>query len=294
MKKTFPFRTFFRTLLAVGFLFMFRHVQAADELRWRFAAGDEYAVELKQQTAITTIVKTKPVRFTIDIALEMDWRVAAAAPQQSASIEQTFRRIVVTMNSPGGDPVEYDSSSKQLTSKQKKFAAALAPLVGKSLTLSVTQRGEVDAVVLSSELKEHLDEVGAESRLQELLSEQGLAELLRGSLVQLPENAVAAGDEWKFEDSVSSSLGELKRKRTYTYGGNGAIDLSAEIEIAASGGPKIDIKQQSQTGKFEFDVAAGRITSSELTQKLTTETPYRDLKIQTTVETTQRMTVTPK
>lgn len=282
----------FRTVAWLVALLAVSSAHGADELRWQFAQGDRYAVTLNQETAITTIVKTKPVRFTLDISLEMNWRVVESVPQQSASVEQTFERIVVAMNSPGGDPIEYDSNSKQLSRKQKSFAAAFAPLVGESLTLTVSPRGVVEAVALSDELKEHLAEVGAESRLAELLSEKGLGELLRGSLIQLPADAVAAGDKWSDEDSVASSLGKLKRTRNYTYAGAGDIDLSAEVEIAASGGPKIDIKQQSQTGKFKFDVVAGRIASSEITQSLTTETPYRDLRIQTTVETTQKMTVT--
>lgn len=262
----------------------------ADELRWKFNKGDQYAVKLKQQTAIATIVKSKPVRFTIDISLEMDWKVVASTEKQSADVEQTFRRIVVAMNSPGGDPLEYDSAAKELTRKQKNFASGLAPLIGKSLTLSVSPLGVVQKVSVSADLKKHLQSIGDQSRLKALLSEEGLTEFLRGSLVQLPEKAVAATDQWQDEDTVQSSLGKLTRKRNYTYGGNGEINLESQISIE-TGGPKIEIKKQSQTGKFDFDVAAGRLKSSTVTQKLTTETPYRDLKIQTTVETTQEMTI---
>lgn len=266
----------------------------ADELRWKFPADASYDVKLTQETAISTIVKTRPVKFTLALELEMKWRVTEKTEQQGVALEQTFTRIKTTMDSPGGDPLEYDSADDKLSRKEKAFAAGFAPLIGKSLTLYVSDLGEVEKVVLSPALKEHLATVAETSRLKELFTEKGLAELLRNSLLKLPADPVAVGDEWKDEDAIASPLGKLTRSRQYTYAGNGEIKQTSQLSISEGGEAPLTIKQQEQTGGFQFDVESGLLQSSDLHQKLTTESPYRDLKIQTTVESNQKLTITPQ
>ena len=76
------------------------------------------------------------------------------------------------------------------------------------------------------------------------------------------------------------------------------ITIATTLELDKDGNkdqkPPAGLKllAQERTGVLLFDTAAGRVVRSQATQKLTTERPYRDLKIR--VETTASSVMTIK
>ncbi len=277
-------------------------------LRWKLAAGDQLQVNVTQQTTSSVIIAGKPVKTTLELTLETLWSVDSANEKQY-KITQTVKRLAVKMQSGGSPPIAYDSAAKnQPVGTAKEVATAVKPLLeeGSALIVTMDTRGEV----LSAEPNAKLADLWKATTSKAIGGPGGIAssqELLKRSMVLLPEKPVAAADAgkamWSKEREVEIAIGRVTQSTDFIYAGEveeagqklDKIDFTSKLAIVPGGAKslKLTLKEQAQTGHALFSAERGCVLSAEQTQKLVTEAPYRETVITVTVESSVKTVVSP-
>jgi hypothetical protein len=277
------------------------HAANADTLlRWKFAEGERLQVTVDQHTVTETTGAGKPTGIDITMQSRMIWTVASVEPDGTAQITQRFERFAVTMKSGTAEPIEYASDSETKPSgAAADIAAAVAPVIGAEFTVTMTARGAIRSVKLSDAATAAFASVESHA-LKQLFSAEGISQLLRQAAVEFPEQAVATDSSWTANFTTPSPLGALKQSRTYTLVAPEDVDgkmlerinITGQLEIEASeqSPRKLKLIDQELACTMLFNAEAGRLVSSQSTQKFTTERPYREFKIR--VDTTATTTTT--
>ncbi len=292
------FRLLIFDFLLVGCLCQVSHAETL--LRWKFTEGERLQVTIDQHTVTSTTGAGKPTGIDIAMQSRMGWTVDSVDVDGTAHITQRFERFAVTMKSAGAESIEYASDSDTKPSgAAADIAAAVAPVIGADFTVTMSNRGAILAVKLSDAAEKAFAAVESPA-LRQLFTAEGISQLLGQTAVELPEQAVAQNGTWTATFTTPSPLGTLKQNRTYTLAAHEdidgnvleRIDITGKLDIEASeqAPSKLKLIGQELGGKLFFDAEAGRLVKSESTQKLTTERPYRELKIK--VETTAETTTT--
>ena len=281
---------------------------AQKPLRWKLAAGEQLQVNVTQQTTSSVIIAGKPVKTTMELTLETQWSVDSADENQ-IKITQTVNRLAVKMQSGGSPPIAFDSVAKNLpVGTAKEVATAVKPLLeeGSALIVTMDTRGEV----LSAEPNAKLAKLWKSTASKAIGGPGGMAssqELLKRSIVLLPEKPVAAADagkaKWSKEREVEIPIGKVTQSTEFTYAGEveeagkklDKIDFTSKLTLVPGGSKslKLTLKEQTQTGHAFFSAENGRVVSAEQTQKLVTEAPYRETVVTVTVESTVKTLVSP-
>ena len=281
---------------------------AEKTLRWKLAAGDQLQVNVSQQTTSTVTIASKAVKTTMEMTLETLWTVNSA-DENEIEFTQTVQRLAVKMQSGDSTPITYDSAVKSPpVGTAKEIAAAVKPLLaqGSALVVTMNTRGEV----LSAQPNEKLAELWKTPGTREIGGPGGsesTQELLKRSIVLLPEKSVAAGDagktKWTKEREVEIPIGKVKQATEFVYAGEveeagqklDKIDFTSKLTLVPGGAKslKLTLKDQTQTGHALFSAEQGRVVSAEQTQKLVTEAPYRETIIAVTVESMVKTVVSP-
>jgi Family of unknown function (DUF6263) len=236
------------------------------------------------------------------MTLDSVWTVESIE-NGTAKIKQTVSRVQAKVQAADAAPITFDTESPgQPSGAQKDLAAAVRPLVDpeSSIMLVMNERGEITSAELSPKLASLWDAGKQGETDKKGPTKESLDALLKQPLVILPAKQVAAGDKWNSSRELTTPAGKFTQKVEYTYDGRkqaagaaaDAISFVATLVPATTG--KSKIKEQSQTGAILFDGQAGRLISGDQTQKLVTETPYREATITVVVESQIKRTLNSK
>ncbi len=275
-----------------------RSLAAQEPLRWKFSPGETLQVSFMQSANTETVGAGMPTTIGIVMTMEMTWRVSAVAEDGSATMTQSFDRLTMSMKTGDVAAVDFDSAAEPTSAEAKAIAATVGPLIGATFQLVMSQRGEIRDVKIAETVEKAVAS-GTPDGLQALFSPAGISRVLRQSVVVLPEQPVTAGDTWQTTHDVESPLGVLQQLSVYSYAGASEqggrqleqikVDSTLLVKPDAAQA-KTAIKSQSQSGQLWFDRQRGRLSSSQVVQKLTTVRPYRDTKIE--VRSTSKLTTT--
>ncbi len=270
-------------------------------LRWKFSEGDRFDVAVvHRQDHESRVNKTRKV--SVETTMQLHWHVTSVDQDGTAVMQQKFTRLALQM-SLAGQEIKYDSASKErLPEEAQSIADRMGPLIGAAVSITMNDRGEIQDVQLSDEAKEALQAAAESSKFKGLLTQQGITNLLSQSAPVLPKDPVDEGDGWTEETKTQTPLGSLNQKHEFKYEGTKEregqsldfITVKSTLQLekkAGEGNPKMTLTEQEQTGEFFFDAEQGRFVATELRQKLETETPYRDRKIKTSVDSLMTMTI---
>lgn len=280
---------------------------AATLLRWKLATGDRLQARYEQQTSSTVMVAGKPAKTSLDVTLEMLWQVEDVADAK-ATIQQSIERIDLKMHSPGADSIQFDTAAqKQPVGPARQLAATLSPLVGRKLTIAMTERGEVldnDPAGKPQDAPKAAPAKLSPSGTPPPVSADKIRRLSGHTLVVLPEQAVETGDTWTAKSDIAGPLGVIQQEVKYTYKGpqeRGGkmleqIDFVAQFMPPAADkiSSNLTVKEQVHSGSVFFDNAAGRVVEAEQSQKLVTETKYRDSTVLVELQNVLHTTLSPK
>lgn len=298
----FDFRLLICGLCVLGSL---GQVASADTLlRWKFAEGQRLQVTVDQHTVTETTGAGKPTGIDITMQLRMAWTIDAVDADGTAQITLRFERFAVTMKSGTAEPIAYASDSETKPSgAAADIAAAVSPVIGVDFTVTMTDRGAISDVKLSDGASAAFASVDSPA-LKQLFSAEGISQLLRQAAVELPEQAIATDSSWVVTSTTPSPLGRLKQSRTYTLAAPENIDGNSlerinitgqlAIETSEQAPRKLKLIDQDLAGTMLFNAAAGRLASSQSTQKLTTERPYREFRIKVETTATTKTTISPQ
>jgi hypothetical protein len=276
---------------------------AATLLRWKLAAGDKFQARYEQQTSSTVMVAGKPANTSLDVNLDLHWQVEAVADMK-ATIRQSIERIDLKIHSPGADSIEFDTASqKKPVGPSRQLAATLTPLVGRKLSTVMTDRGEVLDNEPAGKPKEK-PAIITPSGTPPPVSAEKLRRLSGQTLVVLPEKPVEKGDTWTAKSDIAGPLGIIKQEVKYTYVGpiERGGKMLEKIEFVAQFKPpeadkissNLTVKEQVHSGTVYFDAPAGRVVEAEQSQKLVTETKYRDSTVIVELENSLHTTLAPQ
>lgn len=271
-------------------------------LRWKLKADDALRLTIQQETESQVAFSGKSATTKIELAVELDWLVTAANDKE-IKLNQTLRGVKLKLQSPEGGLIEYDSAAEaKPTGPSREMAASIQPLIGMELAVTMTPRGEVVAAEPANKAAEDLLD-DAKPGEQAGASRAQVQQLLKQSLVVLPEKEVALNDTWTNTSSLSGAAGEFQQATTYRLaglndqGGNSVaqLEMSAKLDLAAgksapgkkAAAGKLRVKDHQQQGTIAFAVSEGRVIEAEQTQKLVTERPYRDVTIVVTLVSKQ-------
>lgn len=271
-----------------------------ESLRWKLDKGAKYELQMKQQTASLVTLSSKKLSSTVDLQVNVGWDVTSAEEDQFV-IEQTIESIRIEMKGPDQNPVVYDSRErKALVGSAKDLAGAVSGLLGAKFRTTMTSQGAITAAERVSPPTADLVPGGDVARAL-AGNKEAIEQLLSRPLLPLPKEAV---ETWTDERQTKAALGDVKLKRTFTLsgtedrGGKPAtkIDVKGELEIKPAGEtkPAGSLKTQSHTGTVWFAKDPGRFVASETTQRLVTESMYRDSTITVDLTTTLTTTLSAK
>ena len=277
----------------------------AEPLRWKLKSGDELLATIDQRSEVaSTLGGAAPTVMTLDTGLELAWKVDGVDEQGAAKITQRFQRLRMKLEMPKSGAISYDTASEtKPTGDAKAIAAALEPLLQAEIQLTLSPRGEITSVELGEAAEKVVDGLDASSPLKALLSKEGLSNILKQSLVVLPEEEIKPGSTWEREANLATALGKFKQTTTFELQPPEAEapDVAQiqsvsnlELEQPRAKGRPTTLKQQSQQGTIRFDQAAGRLHSAEVQQELVTASMLRDTPIQVKLTSTLKMTLDEK
>ncbi len=288
--------------------------QAKTTLRWKFKPGDVLHYQTVQST-VTSIqdLNAKPVQQTLALTIDLTWTVKSVDDQGKASVAETIDRMRTTATMPYVGKLSDDSKDADAAGP---IGSLFKFLVGSEFTFTVTPRGEIDDVKLPEKLLAALkapDEPaaapgqpaepgGMKMMLMQLgITEDGMKNMLNQMTLVVPQEALEVGGKWdrKLPTPAGPDGASRMIDQMFTYRGAEAgnkaegVDLTTKFEpLKPDPNVPVTVKSEEASGRYSFDNAAGRITSSTLTQKIEARIQQEGKEIPQSIETVTTMTLT--
>jgi hypothetical protein len=224
------------------------------------------------------------------------------AESDSFVIEQTVDAIRIEMKGAGGNAVTYDSREKKpIVGAGKELASGVAPLIGAKFKVTINSLGAISA---AEKLTVDVEPPAPAQGTKPPVSDESIAQLLREPMLPFPKELAGKEPTWTDERETTTALGQVKQKRTFTLAGHedrggvaaAKIVLKGELDVTPVPGKKgaAKLTTQSHSGTIWFAKDAGRLLAAETTQRLVTESAYRDSAIVVDLTTTLSTKLAPR
>jgi hypothetical protein len=238
--------------------------------------------------------------------MNMTWDVQGVDEKTGeAVIKQKFDRVKMKMNSPVG-AFDYDSKSEEAPTG---LGAIIAPMY-KAMTegdfeITMTSRGEVKDVKIPEGVLAALKNSPNAGQLGDIASSDGFKKMISQGALVLPKDPPKKGDTWSTKvDMKNPAVGTQTIETTYLYDGTKDVKgttfalikptLKMEFGAAAEGQkPAMSIKEQSSDGEILFNIAAGRLHSTVLNQKVTIQANAAGQPVEQKINQKIDVTVSP-
>jgi hypothetical protein len=275
----------------------------AGGLRYQFKEGDKLQYLLIEKGGLEIDAGIGAQKIGSNSTFDVNWRVTRAGKDGKYTIIQTFQRIRVEADTPGGK-AKYDSKDDKAPEDAvgKVMAEVFGLFSGAEMTLIVDTRGNIESLKFSDKLAKSLAKLPPQNAAAAAsLSEDGLRRMVAQCLTVLPADGKtpARGVSWQSRlkakfiaavnftlDNKSSQAGEVTR------GGKKLLKIETRSTLAMSAEPgtPATIKVESQDAKSTsyFDRAAGRLAESTYSQQIAVEVQEngQTIKIKGKMETT--------
>jgi hypothetical protein len=279
------------------------------KLEWKFEKGKPYYQELTTKTEQKMTVMGMNITQNQEQTFYFSWTPVEQKPDKSWVIKQKIEGVKMNIQI-GGNPVTFDSTKDTGTSNP--LSDFFKALVGSEFTITVGPDMKVTSVAGQKEFLDKLVKANQQMKplLDQILSEEALKQMADPAFAVAPDKAVKKGDSWEKKSTLD--LGPIgKFDSTYKYTAEGQNEQKQEkikvdttlkyvppAENAASALPfkikKANLTSKDATGTVLFDVAKGRVASSNQSIKLDGTLDIEIQGMTTTVELnqTQKSTIT--
>jgi len=245
--------------------------QAADELRWKFKAGENMHYQMVQDTQMRTASADRTAKTAIAQTIDLTWKVSAVDANGVASMTQTIDRMRIKATTQEGTMAVDSASAKNEGPLAQSMAPIFKALIGAPFSLKMTPTGRIQDIEIPASAVEALK---TSPELSSMLSADSLKEMTAQASIPLPDAPVEAGATWTDEKELAG----VKLKMTYTYGGPveqdgktlGKIATSAdmEMEFPKAEGVTAEMEKGELTGEMFFDYATGKLLNSSAKQNM--------------------------
>lgn len=260
--------------------------RADNTLRWKFKQGESLNYVMDRKTDIKMDMSGSLIEAKSGMTFDMTWKVKSVAADGTAELEQTVDRIQMTMDSPLGGALNYDS--KKPGSGEGPIWEMMGPviesMVGGTVSLKASPTGEVTDIKLPEKVTAELEKQKTGGRrgmgMMGGMSEAAIKEMVTRSIVPLPEKPVTPELTWS--QSFAEEMGGAGVKKTaVTYSASDKkakdgheiqkIDAKTELTFEPAENSQTDIEIEDQEGELAiyFDVDAGKTVKTEGRQKQT-------------------------
>ena len=270
---------------------------AQTRLAWNFDDNPELTLRFEQKTTAKTSLGSGSLDTSLEMVMDMDWKVEGTNDNGSARVTQTIRRLTLKMKPAGGEAISYDSEREtQDSDAANQIARSMNRLLNAPMQLTIDTTGEILSVQLPPETAAALNSAAPAATRGKAITVEEIEQLLGQASIVLPKMPVEPRAKWSNIRRAASPLGKLKFTSDYEFegahpDGGQIVSFSTTIEFPA--GSPLKILEQKQEGQIRFDAVAGRLLDSSITQRLKTQTKS-GAKIQTDAQSTLRLTVEAK
>jgi hypothetical protein len=228
-------------------------------------------------------------QFNNTIVIESTQKTFKGEDPASSRIEQVMNRLKMDVRQGEAVLVEFDSSDQNGEAGLKD---SIAPLLGKPLTILISDRGEVLGITGFAEIFSSLSDAGDPKLMQSLkqgLSEESVTQMMQMSLPTFPDREIAEGDTWTHDNEFNNPMfGTMRVKSEYTVQAKETcaqeeclvlgVDMDQTLELdsgifeqlkAASGASlNLNIDEVQGNGTIWIATADGVTLKSEIRQQI--------------------------
>ncbi|MEN1680611.1 MAG: hypothetical protein AAGJ46_13565 [Planctomycetota bacterium] len=269
-----------RSLLILAALFpvLVGHASSQETLRWKFNAGDELRYAVVQTTDLALTSPGGGAETKTRQAMDLVWKVESVDGEGAARVKCEVERVQMTLEASGGQSFEFDTDSPE---PPEGLAALVAPafkqLVTDGFTATFSADGELSDVEASADLLQAVSNLpgGGGSA-----GAEALRQLAAPATQPLPAEPVAAGGAWTHTsgNAAVAMMGKVLFETKYTYAEQRDVDgkplavltpaftVTTGPDAAAPQSGKVEAR--GAEGELLFDAEAGRLASSDVTQKM--------------------------
>jgi hypothetical protein len=277
-------------------------VLRAETLRWKFKAGEVVRYTIVQETTLEEKAEGQEGKTSLSQTVDLHWSVKSVLPDGVADLSQTIDRVRTKIQGPG-QAFEFDSDSGK--APEGPAAQVLGPmlksLVGAEFSFRMNGRGELSEIKVPQKLLESLRQSGPVAAASSMFSEEGMKNLISQSNLTLPDSSLDPGKSWTQQSKVPfPMIGTMVLDKTYTYMGPDpkdpalrriTLETKIMLEPAADSNVAVKIKSQEGKGDFSFDIDAGRIVASRVTDKVQMSLSSMGRELERTTSTLSTMTL---
>lgn len=270
--------------------------QAADQLRWKFKAGDNMHYQMVQDTQMRTASADRTAKTAIAQTIDLTWKVTSVDAKGVASMTQTIDRMRIKATTQEGTMAVDSASNKNEGPLAQSMAPIFKALIGAPFVMKMTPTGRIRDVEIPASAVEALK---TSPELGSMLSADSLKEMTAQAAIPLPEEPVDVGASWTDEKVLAG----VNLKMTYTYGGPvkrdgkrlGKIATSADLEMTfpETDGVKAEMEKGELTGEMFFDYATGKLLDSSAKQNMAISIVGMDQSIRQEVQSLVNMRLVP-
>jgi len=256
---------------------------------------------MQQQAHIASQVDQRSRTSSNDMQMWIDWEVVDVGPNGTSTIKQTIKRITLvtkTPNESGEQVTNVDTDAQDNASGlAARLAQMIAPLIGGTITIQMTERGAIESVVIPESTMESLRQAPESMRLRQLFTKKGLSEMFGQAALETPDKPVAKGDTWESSREITSEMGTFDQVQEFTFQGQSPdsnmqiITLKTKLREKSPSQTGARLDKFEGTGTFEYDTAEGVFSESQIDNQMVTTKPYSDMVIETNVTSRIKLSV---
>lgn len=255
------------------------------DLKWKFEKGKSFYQELTTDTKQTMKVMGMDIKQDQKQTFYFSWTPQEEDKDKAWTINQKIEGIKMDIDI-GGNKVNFDSTKD--TGVNNPLSDFFKALVGSSFKLTVSPDFKVTKIEGRDEFLKKLVTANQqmEPMLKQILSDEALKQMADPAFSVVPNKAVKKGESWTKETKLNMGpIGIYDTSYKYTYEGPDEKDKSLakiKVETTLKYAPpaegtatqlpfkikKADLKSSDATGVVMFDVAKGRVASSDMGLKL--------------------------
>jgi hypothetical protein len=258
--------------------------QEAVDLKWKFEKGKKFYQEMTTQTAQEMNVMGQKINQTQKQTFVFSWEpLEFNEKDKTWKIKQKIEQMKMDIQI-GGAPITYDST-KEAAGANNPLSDFFKALINSEFILEIDAEGKVKDIKGRDDFIKKLSNTNQtmEPLLKGILTDEALKQMADPAFGMLPDKPKKKGETW--DKTSKLNLGPLgSYENTYKYTLEGVDKDVATIKVdatvkyippaAGAGGSlpfriqSADLKSEKTEGKIEFDVKAGRLASSKISQKL--------------------------
>lgn len=248
---------------------------SGEEIRWKFVAGERWAMESEQSTEMQ-IGDQESEKVSLQQSLTWQASVEQVSQDGIATVSQELIHAKLTVRTVRGEQI-FDSKSSSAAANNPYWNHAQAQL-GKRIRTQIRPTGE------AIEMPDANTAAGATGAhpvsYSTLLGSKGSSSSTPGIGIQFPNDVVEIGKPWSIQSKWSLGDKPVIVDTTYQYVGSEMVGDAKLDKFKSSTGARFadgsgeaKITRQDFAGTIWFDRQRGKVTRMESAQELTIALP---------------------